>query len=203
MTVETASYISQLNTSWPTATDLISEGDNHIKLTKSVLKTQFPNFGTTAISATAAEVNYLVGVTSSIQTQFGAKANLDSPTFTGPVSLPSTTTIGTVTSTEIGYLAGVTSAIQTQINAKGAITGQSWTGAQNFTGATITVPTQTLGDSTTLAASTAFVTGTAFSAALPGQTGNAGKFVTTDGTTASWANVPTPEPLLFLNQGII
>jgi hypothetical protein len=37
------------------------------------------------------------------------------------------------------------------------------------------------------AASTAFVAATAFSAALPSQTGNAGKFVTTDGTNASWA----------------
>ena len=31
---------------------------------------------------------------------------------------------------------------------------------------------------------------TAFSPALPGQTGNAGKFVTTDGTTASWSDGP-------------
>jgi len=40
------------------------------------------------------------------------------PTFTGTVVLPSTTSIGTVSSTEIGYLDGVTSAIQTQINGK-------------------------------------------------------------------------------------
>lgn len=42
----------------------------------------------------------------------------DGPVFTGAVSLPSTTTIGTVGSAEIGYLDGVTSAIQTQLNAK-------------------------------------------------------------------------------------
>lgn len=191
MSVETASYISQLNTSWPQAVDLISEGDDHIRLTKTVLKTQFPNFGTNAITATAAEVNYLVGVTSAIQTQIDGKAGTVGPTFTGAVVLPSTTSIGTVSSTEIGYLDGVTSSIQTQIDTKGAIAGQAWTGTHNYTGAAITVPTATAGDSSTNAASTAFVAATAFSAALPAQAGNAGKFVTTNGATASWADVVT------------
>jgi hypothetical protein len=45
-------------------------------------------------------------------------ALLASPTFTGTVVLPSTTSIGNVTNTEIGYLDGVTSAIQTQIDGK-------------------------------------------------------------------------------------
>jgi len=39
-------------------------------------------------------------------------------TFTGNISLPSTTSIGNVSSTEIGYLDNVTSSIQTQLNAK-------------------------------------------------------------------------------------
>ena len=41
-----------------------------------------------------------------------------SPTFTGTVVLPSTTSIGTVSSTELGYVDGVTSAIQTQLDSK-------------------------------------------------------------------------------------
>lgn len=41
-----------------------------------------------------------------------------SPTFTGTVSLPSTTSIGNVSSTELGYLGGVTSSIQTQLGEK-------------------------------------------------------------------------------------
>ena len=52
--------------------------------------------------------------------QLASKANLDSPTFSGTVTLPSTTSIGNVSSTEIGYVDGVTSAIQTQLNAKAA-----------------------------------------------------------------------------------
>lgn len=57
-----------------------------------------------------------------------------------------------------------------------------------FTG-TPAAPTASLGTSTTQIATTAFVAGTAFSAALPSQTGNSGKFVTTDGTNASWSAV--------------
>ena len=40
-----------------------------------------------------------------------------SPTFTGTVGLPATTSIGSVSATEIGYLDGVSSAIQTQLDA--------------------------------------------------------------------------------------
>jgi hypothetical protein len=52
-----------------------------------------------------------------------------------------------------------------------------------------TAPTASTGTATTQLATTAFVAAAAFSAALPGQSGNAGKFVTTDGTNASWAEV--------------
>jgi hypothetical protein len=47
------------------------------------------------------------------------KATIDSPTFTGAVVLPATTTIGLVDATEMGYLNGVTSNVQTQITAAG------------------------------------------------------------------------------------
>lgn len=47
-----------------------------------------------------------------------ATTALDGKTFTGTLTFPSTTSIGTVSSTEIGYLDGVTSAIQTQLNNK-------------------------------------------------------------------------------------
>jgi hypothetical protein len=53
-----------------------------------------------------------------------------------------------------------------------------------------TAPTATIGTSTTQIATTDFVTSTSFVSALPGQAGNAGKFITTDGTNASWSYVP-------------
>ena len=49
-------------------------------------------------------------------TAINTKASLDSPTFTGVVTLPATTNIGQVSSTELGYLDGATSNIQTQLN---------------------------------------------------------------------------------------
>ncbi len=58
------------------------------------------------------DANFATTVANSI----AAKAPLASPTFTGTVTLPGTTSIGNVSSTELGYLDGVTSNIQTQIN---------------------------------------------------------------------------------------
>lgn len=83
MTVETASYISQFDTTLPTASDPKSEGDNHLRLVKSVLKTQFPNFGTAAMTASHTELNYMVGVTSSVQNQLNARALKAGDTYTG------------------------------------------------------------------------------------------------------------------------
>ena len=59
-----------------------------------------------------------------------------------------------------------------------------------FTG-TPTAPTPTAGTSNTAIATTAFVMAAALDANIPGQTGNAGKFLGTDGTNASWA-APLP-----------
>lgn len=107
------------------------------------------------------------------------------------------------THTELNFVQGVTSAIQTQLNnlmnIKGVIAGQVWTGIHDFTTGTLTAATQTLGDNSSKAATTAFVTSTAFLAALPSQTGNAGKFVSTDGTNASWSS---NNAKLFFQMGV-
>lgn len=73
------------------------------------------------------------------------KAPLASPTFTGTVSLPSTTSIGNVSSTEIGYLDGVTGALQTQINLKSPIDNPTFTGELNANGAKVTSTGQFVG----------------------------------------------------------
>lgn len=219
MAVETALYPSQLNTNWPTAADMVSEGDDHLRLIKTVDKTTWPNVAG-AVSASHIELNYLVGVTSGIQAQLNAKGAIAGQTWTGahvysgsiavPTLTQGTSTTGaastafvqnewstrlpnysapiTASSTELNYVAGVTSAIQTQLNTKGAISGQTWTGTHDFSGGSITVPTMGAADNSTNAASTAFVQSKAFATALPNQTGNAGKFVTTDGSVASWSS---------------
>lgn len=61
MSVESATYISQLNSALPANTDLITEGDNHLNLIKSTLLATFPNFTATAITPTSADVNKIAG----------------------------------------------------------------------------------------------------------------------------------------------
>jgi len=89
------------------------------------------------------EISYLDGVTSSIQTQITnltnntasdisdlqtLKAPLESPTFTGTVVLPATTSIGAVSDTELQYLNGVTAGIQGQIDTKSPSANPTFTG---------------------------------------------------------------------------
>jgi len=65
MGLETASYIDQLNASNPLAVDPKSQGDDHLRLIKTVLKTQFPNLGEAAVNTTAAQINVLTEITAS------------------------------------------------------------------------------------------------------------------------------------------
>ena len=74
MTVESATFISQLSTSNPAAGDNIYEGDDHIRLIKSVLQSQFPNLATTAVSPTSAQLNKLGFETGSVMMWAAAAA---------------------------------------------------------------------------------------------------------------------------------
>lgn len=263
MSVETALYPPQLNTAWPLSSDMVSEGDDHIRLLKIVDKTTWRNVAG-AVDASHIELNYIVGVTSPLQGQINGKGAISGqtwsgphvfngsiavptlaqatsttgaastafvqnewatrlPNYTGPITasttelnrvvgvtsgvqaqidskgaiagqtwtgthvFPNATTVGPLTPTIQGYLATATSDVQAQINTKAAKAGDTYTGTHNFTGVTaITVPTLTTGSAGNNAASVDFVNATALSGALPGQVGNSGKFITTDGANASW-----------------
>lgn len=92
------------------------------------------------------------------------------------------------------------------INSGVTITGWNISGSTfascNLVGCTIdattTGVTQPVGTNNTTLATTQFVNNVAFSSALPAQAGNAGKFVTTNGTVASWAS---PFPVQTGNAG--
>lgn len=102
--------------------------------------------GATAITATAAQINYLSGATSNIQTQLNGKQATITGGATSIVSTNLATSVAlvsdasgkvaasAVTATELGYLSGVTSAIQTQISAKANTASPTLTG-------TVTAPT--------------------------------------------------------------
>jgi len=65
--------------------------------------------------------------------------------------------------------------------------GMTITGVVDLDGATsVTVPTRTPGDNGPDAASTAFVVAAGLAGILPGQSGNAGREIVTDGASASW-----------------
>ena len=50
MTIETATYLSQLDATYPASGDAKSEGDNHIRLLKSTIKATWPNLTATPIT---------------------------------------------------------------------------------------------------------------------------------------------------------
>ena len=62
MGLETGTYIDSLNSSNPTASDAVSEGDDHLRLIKSTVKATFPNLSN-AVTSTHTELNLLDGVT--------------------------------------------------------------------------------------------------------------------------------------------
>ena len=75
MGLESGTYISDLVVSNPASGDLKSQGDDHIRLLKSTIKTTFPNVSG-AVTPTHTELNYVDGVTSAIQTQIDGKVDL-------------------------------------------------------------------------------------------------------------------------------
>ena len=71
MGLESASYISELVDTNPVVGDPVGEGDDHLRLIKTVLQTQFSGLsGTTAVTTSEAELNYVDGVTSAIIIKF-------------------------------------------------------------------------------------------------------------------------------------
>jgi len=76
MAIEVATFISELDEAAPLSGDRLQEGDNHLRLIKHVLKSVFPGVGgngfAEAITVTEDEINFLSGVTSSVQAQLTA-----------------------------------------------------------------------------------------------------------------------------------
>jgi len=74
MPLEAATSLEQLQDTWPLGGDSLNKGDDHVRLIKQVLKTQFPGVDLNGfkipITATEDELNFLSGVTTPIQTQF-------------------------------------------------------------------------------------------------------------------------------------
>ncbi len=61
MGLESATFISELDDTFPLGGDPINKGDDHLRLLKTVLQSQFPNLTAGAVTPTQAELNLLDG----------------------------------------------------------------------------------------------------------------------------------------------
>lgn len=137
----------------------------------------------------------------------------------GQVKLPANTSIGPISASELATLDGLT-ASTAELNVLDGITASTAElnlldgvtvstadlnsvvdrapiNSPAFTGIP-TAPTAAVGTNTNQVATMAALISQAFAATLPNQAGNAGKFVTTDGTNAFWTNV-LQSPLIALS----
>jgi peptidoglycan hydrolase CwlO-like protein len=101
---------------------------------------------TSTVGDISTDVTGLESDISDLTTEVNTKAPAESPTFTGTVVLPGTTSVGTVTSSEIEHLSGVTSAIQDQIDDKldSGVASSTYAPLNNPTfGGTVSLPSTT------------------------------------------------------------
>jgi hypothetical protein len=121
----------------PTAPTAVSTTNTTQIATTEFVKTAIANVIDLApgaldtLNELAAAINDDASYASTVTTALGLKAPLASPTFSGTVSLPATTSIGDVSSTEISYLNNATSEIQAQIDLKAPLLNPTFTGTVN------------------------------------------------------------------------
>jgi hypothetical protein len=179
MPLETATYIANLNATNPTSTDPKSQGDDHLRMIKSVLQNSFAGFpgmvvvtGSEAQGATAND--YVVTIspspaayTASMLVLFKAThANTGAATLkinslaAKPLLAVDTTSLksGDIESGGIvaAYYDG-TNFYLVSGNDRANRNGDTYSGTHDFTAATVNVTTQAQGDNSTKAASTAYV----------------------------------------------
>jgi hypothetical protein len=148
-------YIDDLVSANPAVGDDVSEGDDHIRGIKNVLKLTFPSIDG-AITATDTELNYVDGVTSAIQTQIDSKTT--NATHSGEVTGATALTIADNVVDEANLKVSNTPSNGYFLSAQSGNTGgMTWAEVD----------------------------------ALPTQTSNSGKFLTTNGSAASWAVLDT------------
>jgi len=126
MGLETATYVNQLNSLNPAATDGLAQADDHLRLIKNTLKGTFPNLDS-AVTATPAQLNALSGTSI---TQASISKLQDITATAAEVNILDGATLSTV---ELNYVDGVTGSIQTQLDTKAPSASPTLTGTTTVT----------------------------------------------------------------------
>ena len=172
--------ITNVKTSGTLTAGNVTYPNYHNSVNGQILTTN--SSGVASWTNTIAIANGGTGATTSAAalTNLGA-APLVSPNFTGTPTAPTAST-GT-NNTQVASTAFVNSSISSANASLAPIWSPSFNG-------TPTAPTAAANTNTTQIATTAFVASALTTAGLPSQSGNNGKFLTTNGSAASWAASP-------------
>jgi hypothetical protein len=187
MALETGTYVNDLVITNPTPADPKSQGDDHLRLIKAVLHNTFPGYsGAVIVSGTSggAADAYTLTPSTALAGYTANTAFLFSPAAANATTTPTLNVSGLGAITMVDASGNALS--PGDFAASGIYIGVYDGTHIRVVSITKTAPTQPAGDSSTKIATTAFVQSAAFNSALPYQSGNAGKIVTTNGTTASW-----------------
>lgn len=223
MALETVVNIADLVAANPSSSDPKSQGDDHIRNLKTALLNDFAGF-TGAVMVTGVDggvANAYTLTPANAVVAYGVKmAVVFAPTVTN-------------TATSTINISGLGARYIYRVDGSAVVAGDLVAGSAyqlTYSGTAFVLQSVTKNYLDTLiAVEAAARIAATFNTALPGQTGQAGKFVTTDGTNASWSQVyptqtgqagkylttdgtntswgvlviPAIEPLLFYGQGII
>lgn len=171
MALETGNYIGDLVITNPTSSDQKSAGDDHLRLIKTALKTSFAGFTGSIIltgSDTGGVNNYALTPTPALPAYVAGMMVLFNPSATNTTT--STINISALGAKTIKTVDGAA------LNAGDFVTGVYHLLIYDGTDFRLIGLTKNYADNLS------------FSSSLPSQAGNGGKYITTDGTVASWAD---------------
>ena len=158
MTVEAATYISGLNAAYPPGSDTISEGDDHLRLIKSVLQGTFPN-ANGALNAIHTGTSEPTSKTEGTLWYDTTSSNKILRIYNGsafiPLPISPEVAFKLMGATNVGWVLPTTDGSANQYLKTDAAGNLDWASPSG--------------------------------SELPSQTGHSGKFLTTDGSSVSWA----------------
>lgn len=176
MSLETGTFIDDLVSTNPvSATDLVRYGAGHLRLLKTALKNSFAGTGGAVMVAgvDAGTVNAIVITPTPALTEYTTRMLV--------VWHQTTSNTGATTINISGLGAkSVVSVANAALASGDLVAGRVYVGIYDDTSVQLEAVTKN------------YVDQLAFSTALPAQTGNSGKYLTTNGTSASWSAIPPP-----------